>query len=219
MEFPLDLFVLVADADQKAAVQGLLGSREASLGIRPCRFDVQKHPQRDPGCVGSGVELLATVKNQAEHGLLIFDREGCGREDATAEVLERELDSRLDQSGWDGRARTVVIDPETEILLWSDSPHVAETFGWASDRGDLRDWLRGRNLLQAGQAKPTRPKEAMLAVLGETGVKASAANFGAIARKVSLERCQDRSFLRLRDLLRSWFGGGTPARVLTPSVK
>jgi hypothetical protein len=50
----------------------------------------------------------------------------------------------------------------------------------------------------------------MLAVLRETGVKPSAANFGAIARKVSIERCQDRSFVRLRELLRGWFPLETP---------
>ena len=84
MDFPLDLFVLTADADQLAAVRTLLEARTASLGIRPCRFDVRKHPQRDPGCVGNGVELLATLKSQVRHGLMILDWEGSGREDVTA---------------------------------------------------------------------------------------------------------------------------------------
>jgi hypothetical protein len=205
MGLPLDLSVLVADADQKAAIEGLLESRTSSLGIRPCRFEVQKHPQRDNGCVGGGVKLLALARSQAEHALLVFDREGCGKEGETAEELEHRLDVELDQSGWEGRARTVVIDPETEIWLWSDSPHVATTFGWTSERGEIRAWLGERGFLAPGEMKPSHPKEAMLEVLRETGVKRSAANFGAIARKVSLDRCRDRSFLRLRDLLRGWF--------------
>jgi hypothetical protein len=205
MDFPLDLFVLTADADQRAAVRTMLEARTSSLGIRPCRFEVQKHPQRDPGCVGNGVELLATLRSQARHGLMILDWEGSGREDVTAVELERELDARLDKAGWRGRARAVVIDPETEIWLWSDSPHVAQVLGWGSEKGDLRAWLNDRGLLAAGAMKPTRPKEAMLAVLRETGIRPSAANFAAIAKQVGLERCQDRSFLRLRDVLRGWF--------------
>ena len=75
--------------------------------------------------------------------------------------LERELDARLDKADWQGRARAVVIDPETEIWLWSDSPHVAAVLGWGSEKGDLRAWLNERGLLAAGAMKPTRPKEAL----------------------------------------------------------
>jgi hypothetical protein len=114
MSLPLDLSILVADADQKAAIEGLLEARTTSLGIRPCCFEVRKHPQRDPGCVGGGVKLLALARSQAEHALLIFDREGCGKENETAEDLERRLDIELAESGWQSRARAVVIDPETE---------------------------------------------------------------------------------------------------------
>jgi len=134
MSYPLDLYVLVADGDQRAAIEGLLETRTASLGIRTCRFEVRKHPQRDPGCVAGGVQLLALAKNQAEHALLIFDHEGCGKENEPVEELERRLDTELAKSGWQDRARAVVIDPETEVWLWSDSPHVAATFGWKSER-------------------------------------------------------------------------------------
>lgn len=202
---PLDLFVLTADADQKAAVEVLLDRRRESLGIQRCTFEVRKHPQRDPGCVGRGVDLLAPLRTQVQHAIMILDHEGCGREHTSAPELERELDSRLDQAGWEGRARAIVIAPETEIWLWSGSPHVETTFGWSSDRGDMRAWLTARGLLAADTMKPDRPKEAMLAVLQETRVKPSAANFAAIAEAVSVERCQDRSFLRLRATLRRWF--------------
>jgi hypothetical protein len=209
MPYPLDLYVLVADLDQEQAIRALLEHRTASLGIRPGRTEVRKHPQHDGGCYRQASALLRTMQSQAAHALVVFDREGSGAEDKAASEIEADLERRLDISGWDGRARVVVIDPETEIWLWSDSPHVATALGWTAGEADLRQWLTGRGFLAAGQVKPARPKEAMLAVLRETRVKPSAAIFGEAARKVSLDRCQDRSFLRFRQILRDWFPPGT----------
>lgn len=142
-------------------------------------------------------------------GLVVFDREGSGAENKTAAEIEADLERRLDVSGWDGRARAVVIDPETEIWLWSDSPHVAAAPGWTAGESELRQWLTGQGFLLAGAVKPVRPKEAMLAVLRETRVKPSAAILAEAARKVGLDRCQDRSFVRFRQILRGWFPAGT----------
>jgi hypothetical protein len=205
MTFPLDLYVLVADLDQEQAIRALIEHRAASLGIRSGRSEVKKHPQHDGGCFRQAPDLLRTMQSQAAHALVVFDREGSGAEDKAASEIEAHLERRLDASGWNGRARAVVIDPETEIWLWSDSPHVATALGWTAGEADLRQWLTAQGFLLAGAVKPARPKEAMLAVLRETRVKPSAAIFAEAARKVGLDRCQDRSFLRLRDLLRAWF--------------
>jgi hypothetical protein len=205
MTFPLDLYVLVADLDQEQAIRALLEHRTASLGIRSGRSEVRKHPQHDGGCYRQAPDLLRTMQSQAAHALVVFDREGSGAEDKPAAEIEADLEGRLDVSGWDGRARVVVIDPETEIWLWSDSPHVATVLGWTAGEADLRQWLTGQGFLLAGAVKPARPKEAMLAVLRETRVKPSAAIFAEAARKVGLDRCQDRSFLRFRQILRDWF--------------
>jgi hypothetical protein len=204
MTFPLDLYVLVADLDQEQAIRTLLEHRTASLGIRSARSEVKKHPQHDGGCFRQAPDLLRTLQSQAAHALVVFDREGSGAEDKTAAEIEANLERRLDDSGWDGRARAVVIDPETEIWLWSDSPHVAAALGWTAGEVDLRQWLTGQGHLSAGAVKPARPKEAMLAVLRQTRVKPSAAIFAEAARKVGLDRCQDRSFIRFREILRDW---------------
>jgi hypothetical protein len=47
-------------------------------------------------------------------------------------------------------------------------------------------------------------------VLRETRVKPSASIFGEAARKFSLDRCQDRSFLRFRKILRAWLPADQP---------
>ena len=210
MAFPLDLYVLVADLDQEQAVRALLEHRTASLGIRACRFEARKHPQHDGGCFRNAPALLRTMQAQTEHALVVLDREGSGAEDKTAAEIETELEGRLDESGWNGRAQVVVIDPETEIWLWSDSPHVATVLGWTAGEADLRQWLSRQGFLPAGASKPSRPKEALRAVLRETRVKPSASIFGEAARMVSLDRCQDRSFLRFRKILQAWLPAHGP---------
>jgi hypothetical protein len=205
MTYQLDLFVLTAGSDEKAAMDALLEHRAASLGIRTCRFEVRKHPQHDGGCLLRAPELLRTVQSQAAHALVVFDREGCGAEARAPSEIEVELEALLDQQGWERRARVVVIDPELEIWLWSDSPHVARVLGWTGDGANLREWLTAKGFLSAGAIKPARPKETMKAVLRETRVKFSAAIFADAARKVSLDRCQDPSFIRFRQILRDWF--------------
>jgi hypothetical protein len=204
MAFPLDLYVLVADLDQEQAIRALLEHRTASLGIRSARAEVKKHPQHDGGCFRQAPDLLRTLQSQAAHALVVLDREGSGAEAKTAAEIETDLERRLHESGWDERARAVVIDPETEIWLWSDSPHVAAALGWTAGEAELRRWLIGQGFLAADSAKPARPKEAMLAVLRQTRVKPSAAIFAEAARKVGLDRCRDRSFLRFRQILREW---------------
>jgi hypothetical protein len=205
MTYPLDLFVLVADQDQAQAILALLEHRTPSLGVRTCRFEVRKHPQHDGGCFRQAPDLLRTMQSQAAHALVVLDREGSGADEKAPGEIEANLEGRLGTSGWDDRARAVVIDPELEIWLWSDSPHVATALGWIAGEADLQKWLTGQGFLSAGAVKPARPKEAMLAVLHETRVKPSASIFAEAARNVSLERCQDRSFLRFRDILRGWF--------------
>lgn len=208
MTFALDLYVLVADLDQEQAIRALLEHRTASLGIRSGRTEVKKHPQHDGGCFRQAPDLLRTMQFQAAHALVVFDREGSGAEDKSAAEIEANLEQRLDESGWNGRARVVVIDPETEIWLWSDSPHVGTALGWTAGEAELRRWLTGQGFLSVGAVKPARPKEAMLAVLRQTRVKPSAAIFAEAARKVGLDRCQDRSFVRFRQILRDWLPPG-----------
>ena len=57
--------------------------------------------------------------------------------------------------------------------------------------------------------KPERPKEALEAVFRICRLPMSAANYQKIANRISLSRCLDPAFLRLRDRLRIWFPPGT----------
>lgn len=179
-----------------------------SLGIRPLGVEYLRHPRHDPGCFLQAPDILQPYQLRAAHALVVFDREGCGREELTAEQIESDLATRLSESGWGPRSRAVAIDPESEIWIWSDSPKVDEGLGWANRKPALREWLRSRQLLAPDPTKPGAPKDAFRVALREVGQKASASVFARLARQVSLDRCDDPSFSRLRSCLTEWFGTG-----------
>ena len=199
-----DLVALVADKNMKFAVRGVL-RRHQALRIRPIRADVLDHPRRDAGCYGECEDFLRPFQDMYSYALVVFDREGCGREGLGRVELQREVEERLATAGWSGRNRAIVIDPELEAWVWSDSPRVDDVLGWRGRNPDLRSWLRQERLLEANKAKPADPKEAVLRALREARRKPSSSLFETLANCVSLTRCQDTSFAELRSTLRRWF--------------
>jgi hypothetical protein len=202
--FPNELIVLVADKNMEFAVKGIL-SRFNALGIREVAPKLHVHPENDPGCLLRGHLFLSLFVNQYAHALILLDREGSGRERSSREALESELEERLNQSGWGNRAAAIVIDPELEMWVWSDSPHVDSVLGWEGKEPALRSWLQERGYLQEGRIKPGRPKEAMEQALRTVRKPRSSAIYQQLARKVSLERCTDSSFVKLKTILQGWF--------------
>jgi hypothetical protein len=203
-QWTLDLVVLAADKDIEYALRGVL-TRQHSLGIREISVEFLTHPNRDPGCLLTSHEILSTHVRRAAHALVAFDREGCGKDELTPQQLESEVVGRLTSSGWGDRAAAIVIDPEVEIWVWSDSPEVDAALGWTGREPALRRWLVNQGFLSAGGAKPQSPKEALESALREVGKPASSAVFLELAQSVSLARCNDPSFLRLRQTLCGWF--------------
>lgn len=202
-----DLVVLLPGKDEKAMIGGLLG-RAPSLGIRPVRHEVVTHPQHDPGCYRSPEALLRLHQKRAARALVVFDHEGSGQEHRPAAEVEEEVRGRLRRAGWEDRAEVVVLQPELEVWVWSDSPVVDEALGWDGRDPPLREWLRERGFLRPGEAKPARPKEAVEAALREVRIPRSSAIYGRIAERVSVKHCTDPSFHRLKQVLLEWF----PAR-------
>lgn len=203
----LDLVVLVPDRAYVIVLEPLLRRPEA-LGIREIAFEVVAHPRHDPGCRFESVPLLSLYQSKAAHALVLYDREGGWSAELTSTDLERETLAALSNAGWADRAGCVVVDPELEAWVWSDSPVVDQVLGWDGRTPGLRSWLQARGWLAAGAAKPSRPKEAFRAAVLEAGRKPSSSLFGALARDVSFRRCVDPAFCRLCELLQHWF----PAR-------
>jgi len=199
-----DLIVLVADRAMAAAIKSILG-RPTSLQIRPVALAVLIHPQRDPGVLRHAHDFLRPFVGKYEHAIAALDREGCGNEAQSREALEAEVENRLQRNGWGDRARAVVIDPELESWVWSDSPEIERVLGWAGRSPALRSWLTERGMLQEGIVKPDRPKEAVEAALRFVRRPRSSAIYQELARSVSLRRCSDPAFAKLRRTLRDWF--------------
>lgn len=202
----IDLVVLVADKNQEATIRALLQNRCASLAIRQVRFAIQVHPRRDPGVLREAADFLRTYADLAEHALVVFDRVGAGQKVRSASDLATDLGERLSKSGWDDRAVTVVIDPELEAWVWSDSPHVSEILGWTEEPVKLQEWLTSRALWNKGEPKPGDPKAALEAVLREVRLPRSSAIYAELATKVSFRRCADPAFRKLTATLADWFG-------------
>jgi hypothetical protein len=199
-----DLLVVAADKSMQQALKGLL-ARPQALGIREVEVDIYYHPQHDPACALRGVEFMSDWSDQYHHGLLMFDHEGSGREQTHPQELQKTLNEDFANSAWGERAKTVILCPELEVWVWSDSPHVSRVAGWGNGNRQLRSWLIEQEYLQEGESKPTRPKEAFQAALYESRTPRSSSLFLQLAENVSFERCSDTAFLEFKGILQKWF--------------
>jgi hypothetical protein len=199
-----DLILLVADKDMEKTLQELL-SRPQSLGLREISWNLYVHPGHDPACRGTSHEFLRPFVRMYSHALVLFDRHGCGQEGLDRAALEQQVEARLFGAGWGERAAAVVIDPELEAWVWSDSPHVAMALGWKDREGSLKELLKEKGWLPEGRIKPTQPKEAVKEALRIARQPPSSAIYQQLAQRVSFDRCVDASFLKLRQVLSLWF--------------
>lgn len=199
-----DLVVLAADKSIEMAIRGIL-TRQESLGIREVDTLFLVHPAHDPGCVRTPEVLLRPYIGSFQRALVVLDHEGSGYEAMPRTEVEQQTEKLLKRNGWDDRVAVIVIAPELENWVWSDSPQVLKGLGWPSTSQDLRRWLNSKGFWPPDCEKPKRPKEAMESVLKELQRAWSSAIHGQLAENVSLQRCSDPAFQKLRATLRNWF--------------
>jgi len=200
-----DLVVLVADKNMEACVQGLL-SKPKSLQISEIDSAIYVHPGRDAGCHLRAHDFLAGFARQFRKSIIIHDRDGCGRENVERTELESNVESRMEQAGWkDDRCCAVVIDPELEAWVWSDSPHVADVLGWDEGLDDLRKWVISQEVVFNDRGKPSDPKLAVEKVLRRMRTPRSSSIYRELAERVSTRRCRDLAFEKFTSTLRRWF--------------
>lgn len=187
-------------------METLLRERHQALGIRSLTYRIIRAQERDAGVYRRAPDLLRPFARQAGYALVLLDREGSGCENTmSADEIEEDLSRRLLANGWQApqeqpRATVIVLDPELEIWVWSQSRHVPQAMGLNEQY--LEQVLRNFRRLPNG--KPERPKEAMLAALRAGKKPHSPAVFKELAQRVSL-RTNERAFVKLRATLRAWF--------------
>jgi len=200
----IDLLCVVADKNMEAAVSGVL-DRPQALGIRAIRSEVFVHPRRDPGCFHESAELVAGRRAEAQKALVVLDAAWSGAPADSGEELERLLEAEFQTRDLDEWARAVVIEPELEVWVFSDSPHVPQVLEWDGDTASLRQHIEEQGQWAPGVSKPHDPKAALEAVLRRARKPRSSALFRKLAAKVSLRQCEDRAFERFRSCLQEWF--------------
>jgi hypothetical protein len=198
-----DLVLLVADKNAEYALRGALG-RPESLGIRAIGFKIVVHPGRDGGARTTGAEVLARERRRFRQALLILDYEGSGTDLPSGLALESELDKQL-QLQWGAAAKSIVIEPELDIWVWGSDNAIEAALEWPSPKR-LREWLAEKGFVLNEHGKPILPKEALQAALSVPDLPRSSALYRRIAERISLHRCGDEAFIRLRAQLREWFG-------------
>jgi len=208
-----DLLFLVADKNMQYAFRGLF-SRDALgavLGCGPIDFDwrsdiVVASGQNDPGLYTRSGELLKVYKGQYRHAVVAMDAEWNGS--PGPEKIRERLHSHLTDAGWPPPAGlALVLEPEVDIWLWSDSPHTASALGWDS-REQLQSALIEQRWLKAGEIKPERPKEAAAWALRHKRKPRSSNVYAEVTKRVSILRCQEPAAQELLHALQAWFPAG-----------
>lgn len=191
------------DKNTESTVQGAL-SRPAALGIRAISYQVLVDQGRDGGVRRRGAQVLAAQHDRFSNALLVLDYEGCGA-DVPAHELEIQLDAAL-APAWGNRAKAIVIEPEVDVWMWGAETHLREMVDWQFEDVGLRDWLVEQAFVFHDSGKPARPKEALEAAFRRTRTPRSSARYRYVAERISLARCTDPAFIRLKAAMETWFG-------------
>lgn len=210
-----DLFILVADIEIRNMIQSLLQRLMDRGSVRRFTFDI-KSDGRDAGCFRRGPDYIPAPKYSANpeglyaHFMIAFDRDGSGVESWSPEDIASDVVDRACRRGWNqDDVACVVLIPEIESWVWTDTKHTADAMGWES-LSRLKEWLATKKNHQlASNGKPIRPKEALEDAIKEaqkTNPKIRFADVhSTIAQSASLERCTDPSFLHFKETLLRWF--------------
>jgi hypothetical protein len=202
---------LVADKSMSEMLKGLFSRDQfhLSLGCGAFSFDPDQdiwvaNGLNDPGLYAKGNELLRGFAQTHQHAVIVADAAWEGS--PGKEAMEQRLQEHLEDAGWiNGAGCAVVIDPELEMWVWQDSPHVCDALGYNGTYGELRMALIQKELWHPTEVKPYKPKEAAEWTLRESRKPKSSAIYNQVARTVSIHRCTDAGFNALRTALTTWF--------------
>lgn len=202
-----ELVILVADGTMRAVFTAFFERRfDLVLSCAPFDFNPRLDIFHDPVERDGGVhirchQILERFKRTHQRALVVIDQQFGG--ERPSEHVRREIEQRLTDNGWHGRAAAVVIEPELEVLLWQDNVNVERAL--RHQGGSLRQLLAQDGRWPASVAKPPAPKELIQGLIRTNRAGAPVAVYAKIVSAVSTAGCADPAFHRIRDALRAWF--------------
>jgi hypothetical protein len=207
-----DLLIYAADKNMAEAVGGLLDRDQVHLviGCAPFAFDSRTDikvakGQNDPGVVKRADTLMRPFVEEYLNAVVIVDEEWDGS--PGADSIQDRLQAHLIAAGWPtDHALALVVSPEADVWLWSNSDHTATALGWPS-WGVLRSALEQMGFISSDQNKPSRPKEAAEWALarGPKRIPRSSRIYRQVSGRVSVRRCEDNALTVFINQLRIWF--------------
>lgn len=198
-----DIIILTADKNAQALIQVLVSRIQQIEKLNPFTFEVIVHPKHDPGIVINCTDYLRIFLKTHTYCIVLFDYEGCGRENLEKTDLENNIEKQLSDNGWKNRNSCIVIVPELERWMWVNETRIQELIDW-EDTINIYDWLKNRNYTINGM-KPEQPKQAFEILLRKQGIARSSSLYSRLASCASYKNCIDISFLKLKKTLCTWF--------------
>ncbi|BBZ99840.1 methylation-associated defense system protein MAD4 [Bradyrhizobium diazoefficiens] len=202
-----ELIILVADGTMAAVLRAFFERQfHHSLACARFDFDPTSDIVYDPLNTDGGVhrrchDILRPYLNTHRRALVVLDQQfGAER---PAEEVRHDIELRLNANGWAERAIAVVIDPELEVLLWQDNPHVERALRHTGP--SLRQLLAQDGRWPLSEVKPLAPKEVIQALIRANRAGPPMVVYSQIARAISTTGCVDPAFHCVRDTLRAWF--------------
>lgn len=202
--YAYDLVCLVADINMEHGIKAIL-ERTRSLDIKEINVKMLRHPNKDSGCLLTAHELLRSYINHAERAIVIFDYDGCGDSTRQPTEIEHHLESQLSVNGWDGRNATIVINPELEQWIWTNSERMPRIIGHECSYQELLEKLLNNGYTIDHNGKPYKPKESLEYLIKMSRFQRTSAIYSEIASKVSFRHCSDNSFNKLTTTLKNWY--------------
>ncbi len=208
-----DCVFFTADSTMKQALLGFMTRNHRfahyNLGTAPFAFDPNEDlfssATMDPGTYTTGEELMRPFQKTHRHAVLMLDAQWDGSPGAAA--IRTDLSNRILVTGWPADAfKVIVIEPELEAWIWQRNQRLATALKFGSVAEMVKAVHDAKVDWPNGQAKPSRPKEALEAVATrKRKIGYSSALHRAITTTISLAGCRDNAFLELRQTLQRWF--------------
>jgi hypothetical protein len=208
-----DCVFFTADSTMKQALLGFMTRNDRfahyNLGTAPFAFDPNEDlfssATMDPGTYTTGEELMRPFQKTHRHAVLMLDAQWDGSPGAAA--IRTDLSNRILVTGWPADAfKVIVIEPELEAWIWQRNQRLATALKFGSVAEMVKAVHDAKVDWPNGQAKPSRPKEALEAVATrKRKIGYSSALHRAITTTISLAGCRDNAFLELRQTLQRWF--------------